>query len=129
MTAVYGALSSRWRIGESAATCPTIEISREMRGMSAAHACAITMTTIESNLLDTITGGATAPSASVTIQSGDPYGAYNACAVGARARGESQEGAAKFFHHIDPTGITGKALIKSGDARVAKECGWMIPKR
>jgi|HubBroStandDraft_3_1064219.scaffolds.fasta_scaffold2028571_1 hypothetical protein len=85
------------------------------------------MNTIESNLLDTITGGSTTQS--VTIQSGDPYAAYNACAVGARARGESQEGAAKFFHKIDPTGITGKALIKSGDARVAKECGWMIPKR
>jgi hypothetical protein len=106
----------------------SVEIARELRGTPAATAHDINMMTIESNVLDTITGGATG-NMSVNVQSGDPYAAYNACAVSARTRGESQEGAAKFFHHIDPTGITGKALIKSGDARVAKECGWMIPKR
>jgi hypothetical protein len=92
---------------------------------------AATMKTIESNLLEAITGGA-APQTiggNVTIQSGDPYSAYNACATTARTRGESQAGAAKFFHRIDPTGITDKELIKQGDARVAKECGWMVPRR
>jgi hypothetical protein len=80
------------------------------------------MTTIEGSLLDTITGGA---GSLVNIEAADPYAAYNDCAARARARGEAAAGAAHFFHKIDPTGITGKELIKQGDERVAKECGWM----